>query len=124
MNSARIALFLFSLFTIHLLPTHTYSQTTNDQSELSIPWEEFKKLINLDEDEIVISLETYQKILAQTGAEISPSHTLNNGDIVMKREDFKNLIKKMKPPEPNGTKVPFNYLITKAVYYGKMNKLT
>ena len=39
----------------------------------------------------------------------------------MKRNDFNNLINQMKPPSPDGIDPPFNFLITKAIYYGKMN---
>jgi len=121
MKKAAFSFLSLLLLLLVVLPTSIYPQENkNNNSELSIPWDEFKKLINLDEDEIVISLETYQKLLAQTGITTAPQHTLKNGDVVMKRNDFKNLINKMKPPTPDGIKPPFNYLITKAIYSGKM----
>ncbi len=73
------------------------------------------------QDEIVISIETYQKLLAQTGITTSPQHTLKNGNVVMKRNEFANLINQMKPPNQNTLNPPFDYLITKAIYSGKMN---
>ena len=46
----------------------TYAEDAkNKGSNLTVPWDEFKKLLHLDENEIVISLETFQKLLAQTG---------------------------------------------------------
>ncbi len=121
MKTSTLGVLIISLFTLLLIPTKNFSQEKTNNGELSIPWDEFKKLINLDEDEIVISLETYQKLLAQTGITTSPQHTLKNGDVVMKRNDFNNLINQMKPPSPDGIDPPFNYLITKAIYSGKMN---
>jgi len=103
------------------IPSNIISQDKNS-SQLTIPWEEFKNLINLVDDEIVIPLETYQKLLAQTGITYTPQHKLTNGNVILKREEFRTLVNRMKPPEVSGTKPPFDYLITKAVYTGKMNE--
>lgn len=87
--------------------------------KLTVPWEEFKKLVNLDEDQVVVSLDAYQKLLAQTGIETTP-HTLKDGNVVLTRAEFKRLIDLMKPPATPGATPPFDYLITKATYSGKM----
>jgi len=94
------------------------------ESRLSVPWDEFKKLVNLDkEDEIVITIETFEKLLLQTGVKTSPPHTVNQGNVILKRTEFKKLIDGMKPPgEEEEIKPPFDYLITKAVYTGNMKK--
>ncbi|MFC2083954.1 hypothetical protein ACFLS9_02760 [Bacteroidota bacterium] len=120
MKNTVLSFLSLLLLILIVLPIGVYPQE-NNSSELSIPWDEFKKLINLDEDEIIISLETFQKLLAQTGVTTSPQHTLKNGNVVMKRNDFKNLINRMKPPKPDGIIPPFNYLITKAIYSGSMS---
>jgi len=121
MKTATFYLFLFSLFTFHLLPETTLAQNQSNNSELSIPWDEFKKLINLDKDEIVISLEMYQKLLAQIGV-TTTKHTIKNGNVILTRNEFKNLVSQMKPPNGPEIVAPFDYLITKAVYAGKMEK--
>ena len=95
-------------------------ETTDDKSQLTVPWDEFKKLVNLDEDEIVVSLETFQKLLAQTGVQTTPAHTLREGDVVLTRAEFKKLVDQMQPPEGPAVPPPFDYLITKSVYFGKM----
>ena len=75
------------------------AQEAKDQkSQLTIPWDEFKKLLHLDENEIVISMETFQKILAQTGTTTKPAHTVKEGNVVLTRTEFKKLIDRMKPP--------------------------
>jgi hypothetical protein len=117
---------LIVLFSLFVLFTSVFSikteAQTNNKSEISIPWDEFKKLINLDEDEIVISLEIFQKLLEQTGVTTAPQHTMREGNVLLKREEFKNLIDRMKPPGGTLTPPPFDFIITKAVYSGKMQK--
>ena len=99
----------------------TYAEdATNKGSNLTVPWDEFKKLLHLDENEIVISLLTFQKLLAQTGAKTTPPHTLKEGNVVLTRAEFNKLVDQMKPPEGPDIQPPFDYLITKAIYSGKM----
>jgi hypothetical protein len=92
----------------------------DNEGKLTVPWDEFKRLLNLDEDEIVISLETFQKLLAQTGTQTAPTHVLKDGNVVMTREEFKKLVDQMKPPPARGAIPPFDHLITKAMYSGVM----
>jgi hypothetical protein len=111
-----IAILIVSGLTI---AAHAQDKPGND-TRLSVPWDEFKKLVNLDEDEIVISLETFQKLLAQTGARTTPTHVLKDGNVVMSREEFKKLVDQMKPPQAADATPPFDHLITKAMYSGEM----
>ena len=90
--------------------------------ELTVPWEEFKQLLNLDKNEITISLETFQKLLTQTGIKTAPKHTVINGNVVLSRDAFNNLVNQMKPPPEDSAAPPFNYIITKAIYSGIMSK--
>jgi hypothetical protein len=88
--------------------------------ELTVPWDEFKELLNLDEDEIVISLETFQKLLAQTGIKTTPPYTVKESNVVLSRVEFRKLVDQMTPPVGLDAQPPFEYLITKAIYSGKM----
>ena len=97
-------------------------ETQNTKGELTIPWDEFKKLLNLEADQIVLPMETFQKLVLQTGVKNIPSYTLKEGNVVLKREEFKKLVDQMKPPVDPDVKPPFDYLITKAVYSGIMNR--
>ncbi|NIO28548.1 MAG: hypothetical protein GTO29_08345 [Candidatus Latescibacteria bacterium] len=94
----------------------------DDEGKLTVPWNEFKKLLNLDEDQIVISLETFQKLLAQTGTRTTPPHTMMNGNVVLTRTEFKKLVAQMKTPVYPDVTPPFDHLITKAIYAGKMQE--
>lgn len=93
-------------------------------SHLTIPWEEFKKLLNLDDNQIILPMETFQKIVAQTGVSGIPPHTVVGGNVILTREQFGKLVDQMKPPLTAEGVPPFDYLITRAVYSGKMGKLS
>ena len=95
-------------------------ENTNKKSQLTVPWDEFRQLLHLDEHEIVLPLETFQKLLAQTGTKITPAHTVREGDVVLTRKEFQKLVNQMKPPADPDAKPPFDYLVTKAIYSGKM----
>jgi len=101
------------------ITAHAQDMPEND-TRLTVPWDEFKRLVNLDEDDIVISLETFQKLLAQTGTRTTPTHVLKDGNVVMTREEFKKLVDHMKPPPDPDATPPFVHLITKAMYTGEM----
>ena len=89
---------------------------------LTVPWDEFKHLLHLDEDQVVLSLHTFQKLLAQTAQTTIPQHAIQDGNVVLSRTAFRQLVDKMKPPVGPGAKPPFPYLVTKAVYSGKMQR--
>lgn len=100
-----------------------YAQENSEgNGQLTVPWNEFKKLLHLRENEIVLSLETFQKLLAQTGNPAVPKHFVKGGNVVMTRAEFKKLVDQMKPPTSMGVQPPFEYLVTKAVYSGEMNR--
>ena len=104
------------------LPPTLAQENPDGKGQLTVPRDEFKKLLQLRQDEVVLPLETFEKLLAQTGAITAPQKILKNGDVVLSRAEFKKLVDQMKPPTVTGTQPPFDYLITKATYSGKMKK--
>ena len=107
---------------IMVVPVAFGQTTEKSQNSLTIPWDEFKKFLPLDKDEIVLPMETFQKLLEQTGIETLPSHPVKQGNVVLTPDEFKNLVGQMKPPTKPDVKPPFDYLMTKAAYSGKMGK--
>lgn len=89
-------------------------------SRLTLPWQDFKELLHLDDREIIISIETFETLLKQTGVKTKPEHTIKNGNVVLSRQAFTDLVNRMKPPMDPDEHPPFDYLITKALYQGKM----
>ena len=88
--------------------------------ELTVPWDEFKDLLDLGEDRVVVSMETFQKLLAQTGVRTTPPYTLQGGNVILSRAEFENLVSRMQPPVTPVDQLPFEFLITRAVYSGTM----
>ena len=97
-------------------------ENTGGKSQLTIPWDEFKQLLRLDEKEIVLSLDAFQKLVAQTGTTTIPAHSIREGNVVLTRAQFEQLVNQMKPHAGPDDLPPFDYLITKAIYTGKMKK--
>jgi hypothetical protein len=91
-------------------------------SQVKISLEELKELLHLDTDEISLTWEEFQQLVSQTGEEISFSYTVENGKVILPREQFKQLLENMKPPERSLLKPPTEYIITKAEYQGQMDE--
>jgi hypothetical protein len=95
---------------------------TDSPAKITLPWQEFRELLHLDDRQIVIGMETFQKLLEQTGTRIKPVYTVKNGNVILSRQEFENLVNQMKPPQTADEAPPFEFLITKAVYSGRMEK--
>ncbi len=90
------------------------------QSTVTVPWDEFRQLLELDKDEIVLSWEEFQKILEQAGVTSPPPFEMKNEKVVLTREQFKKLLERMKPPTGVVVKPPADYLMTQADYQGAL----
>ena len=94
----------------------------NTKNKVTISWKEFKNILKLDKDEITLSEDNFQKLLAQTGVKTAPNYTVKGGKVVLTREEFRKLLDKMKPVVDPGMAPPADYLITKAQYNARMRK--
>ena len=113
-RSYFVFLLLFVLV-VNMFPKET-------SSEVTIPWKEFRSLTNLDKDQIILPLETFEKILVQTGKEDIRAYNILDGNVIIEKNEFKKLVDKMKPPVKSDLAVPYDYLITKSIYKGKMRE--
>lgn len=119
---------IFTVFTLvfsFLLFSPLYAEepvTGKESSEVKISWEEFKKLLKMDVDEIRLSWDEFKKLLAQTGEDVKVEYNIQNGMVVLTREQFKELLDKMKKPDVSPVVPPGDYLITKAEYNGVMGE--
>ncbi len=105
---------LFVSFLIILPLVHA----KENAGELSLPWTAFEKLLELNEDQIALTWDEFQQLMKQTGLEKTPHFQMQNGNVILSRQEFKTLLKKMKPPASAAPK----YYLTKAVYSGTINK--
>jgi hypothetical protein len=99
-----------------------FSQDAASKSQLSLPWEDFKKLLRIDENEIVLPLDTYNRLAAFTGAKTAAPRAAGQGLVVVTRAEFQNLVDRMILPPDSAAAPPFDYLITKAAYAGRMGR--
>jgi hypothetical protein len=98
------------------------SATAKESNEVKISWDEFKRLLKMDTDEIKLSWDEFKKLLAQTGQDVKIEYNIQNGMVVLSREQFKALLEKMKRPDVSPVIPPGDYLITKAKYNGVMGQ--
>ena len=91
-----------------------------ENGEVSLPWAEFRGLLELDKDEIVLSWEEFQLILKQTGWVHVPPFQLKQEKVVLSRKQFRDLLARMRAPEDKKLAPPADYLITRAGYSGRV----
>ncbi len=115
----KTSLFRYFFITL-LLAVFILPLLSQDKSEVSLPWTEFKNLTNIDKDMVVIPMETFEKLLIQAGKENQKAYNIANGNVILSQTEFKKLVDNMKTPGTN-IKPPYDYLVTKAVYKGKMS---
>jgi hypothetical protein len=111
----------FSFFCVLSLYADGFT-TGKESSEVKISWEEFKKLLNMDTDEIRLSWDEFKKLLTQTGQDVKIEYNIQDGKVVLSREQFKALLDKMKRPDISPVIPPVDYLITRAEYNGVMGQ--
>jgi len=104
-----------------LMGSMALAQVSPDGNHVRIPWDEFRKLLQIDKDEFVLSWEEFQLILQQTGFKYVPSFQLKDEKVVLTRGQFKRLLKQMKPPKDDGIQPPADFLLTRAAYRGRIS---
>jgi hypothetical protein len=109
-----------SLLMVFFFSALVYPQQKTEEGSVSIPWEEFRKLLELDKDVVELSWEEFQKILVQTGNKYVPPFQLKDEKVILTREQFKRLLDQMKPPVITAVNPPADFLITKASYKGRI----
>ncbi len=105
-----------------LAGVHMLAEDGQEKGAVKIGWEEFRKLLELDKDEFVLSWAEFQKILAQTGFKYVPPFALKEEKVVLTRSQFTRLLDQMKPPVDPVVQPPAEYLVTKAVYKGMIRE--
>jgi len=88
---------------------------------VSLDWDEFKRSIALDRDEIALTWDEFQKIVSQSSKGAKPAYTIQDGKVFLSREQFDRLLGQMVIPRHEIT-VPLDYRLTSAVYKGRMTQ--
>jgi hypothetical protein len=109
-----IIILLFFLFASNNI---VFSQST-DKEGITLTWKDLQKLLNLNANKIQITWEGFRKLLKQTGTRMDMVFEIKDGIVTIKREQFRQILKKMKPVEKIVVDPPKDYIITEAEYYG------
>jgi hypothetical protein len=93
---------------------------TSDEGsgELSLPWTAFEKLLRLDQDNVNLTWDEFQRLVKQTGVQEMPPFQLQNGKVSLSRTEFKTLLDRMKLPAGEVSKT----FLTKALYTGRVTR--
>ncbi|MBN1832705.1 MAG: hypothetical protein JW896_11410 [Deltaproteobacteria bacterium] len=112
--------FILLLFSHDVLSAEEKSPGPPSTGQISLPWDKFQKLLNLDEERISLDIDEFAAITRQTGARELPPFAVKEGKVVLKREDFKKLLKSMDPPKADPALGEF--LLTSAYYHARVEK--
>ncbi len=91
-------------------------------NSILLDWEEFRKILKLDSDEVKLSWDEYRSLLAQTGFKAKDKYRIEGGQVILSRKQFKTLLEQMQPPKKSELIPPGDYLISKGVYKGVVGK--
>jgi len=94
-----------------------WSQST-DLEDTALTWQDIRELLKLDTDEIRMTWAEFQKLLAQTGNQVDIDFKDEDGIVTLTRDQFRQLLSKMKPVGKKLPLPPKDYLITEAAYSG------
>ena len=98
------------------------SPAPSSTGQISLPWDKFQKLLNLDEQMISLDLDDFAAIVRQTGTKDLPPFAVKEGKVVLKKVDFKKLLKSMEPPKLDPALGDF--ILTGASYKAKVEQET
>ena len=112
----------FLVFSHDALSAEEKSPAPSSAGQISLPWDKFQKLLNLDEERISLDLDDFAAIVRQTGTRDLPPFAVNEGKVVLKKDDFKKLLKSMEPPKLDPALGDF--MLTSASYKAKIEKET
>ncbi len=111
---------LWSWLSFSLLPSPRRPRRRRKPGAVKVSWEEFKRLLDLGKDEIVLSWAEFQQIIAQTDTKIVPAFELRDEKVVLTRAQFRNLLEKMKPRTSTGVERPAESLLRRSAYKGRL----
>jgi hypothetical protein len=90
------------------------SEPPERKGEVSLPWDEFQRILRLGTGDIQLEIEEFIALLRQTSAKEFPPFVVKGGEVILARKDFKKLLDSMKSPIDKHSLG--DYLVTRASY--------
>lgn len=97
------------------------AESSPPPDSVTLAWEEFRGLLNLDESRIILSWEEFKQLAAQASPDTNIAFTLDEGKVVLTREQFRQLLGQMTPPPAAEAKPPRDVMLLSADYAGTLD---
>lgn len=110
--------FFYLLIVLALVPIQSVAE---EPTRLRLNWADLNEMLRLDSDEIQITWDEFQKLMHQTGQELEVEVTMTDGLVTLKRQQFRDILSRMKPIAKQPPRPPAEYVITRAEYIGQAN---
>ena len=94
------------------------AESVNNEQGISFTWQDLQKILGIGDDKIKMSWQEFRQLLKQTGTTIEMDFELKDGVVTLKRQQFNQILKRMKPVIREIPRSPLPYLITAATYSG------
>jgi hypothetical protein len=120
-NKKHLILFVFLLLGLFFTGYAEPGQAGEDEG-IVLTWQDLQELLDLKSDKIKLTWKEFQKLLEQSGNQIDMNFQIEGGIVTIKRERFKQILKKMKPLAGKIPTPPKDYLVTEAKYTGTAGK--
>jgi len=116
-DKKHLILFVFLLSCL-LLTGNTGQSETSEPEVITLTWQDFREILGLDTNKIKITWEEFRKLLAQTGSQMNMDIRITDGIVTLKREQFRQILARMRPPKRKIPPPPYSYLVSEARYKG------
>ena len=119
MQSLVVFLLLLPGLAIWTLVPSAFGQQAmlRQESQVSLEWNELKKILELDKDEIQLTWDEFRLIVNQIPNTSKPVYTLQKGMVTLSREQFDHLLGQMTVPRKE-IPAPLDYRIANAEQVG------
>lgn len=112
------AVLLLTGLELTICPAVADSSSATDA--ITLPWGEFRNLLNLDENRISLSWEEFKQLAAQSSSDTKIAFSMDGGNVVLTRDQFRQLLEKMVPPAAAEAKPPQDFMFLSADYAGRL----
>lgn len=109
-----------------ILPGWQNLQAESSQNDpgISFTWQDLQKVLGLGDSKIKMSWQEFRQLLKQTGTKIEMDFQLKDGVVTLTRQQFAQILKRMKSVIREIPRSPVPYLVTRATYIGMGNQKT
>jgi hypothetical protein len=122
----KTGLLIILLVGVLILPGWQNLQAESSQSDpgISFTWQDLQKVLGLGDSKIKMSWQEFRQLLKQTGTKIYMDFQLKDGVVTLTRQQFAQILKRMKSVIQEIPRSPVPYLVTRATYSGMGNQKT